>query len=75
MQLFIHTILVINSSISFCMKTGGLKSTFLIDRVIAGGGCEAAATVRTRCGWVMLGDHGRLVYGKRFPLKLKGAVY
>ena len=26
--------------------------TYLGDRVIAGGGCKAAATARTRCGWV-----------------------
>ena len=41
----------------------------------AGGGCEAAVTVITRCGWVMLRECGELLYGKRFPLKLKGTVY
>ena len=25
--------------------------TYLGDRVSAGGGCEAAVTARTRCGW------------------------
>ena len=25
--------------------------TYLGDRVSAGGGCETAATARTRCGW------------------------
>ena len=42
--------------------------------VNAGGGCEAAVTARTRCGWVKLRECGELLYG-RFPLKLKGAVY
>ena len=28
------------------------ESTYLGDRVSAGGGCEAAVTARTRCGWV-----------------------
>ena len=37
----------------------------------AGGGCEAAVT----CGWVKFMDFGELLYGRRFPLKLKGAVY
>ena len=27
--------------------------TYLVDRVSAGGGCEAAVTAGTRCGWVM----------------------
>ena len=27
--------------------------TYLGDRVSASGGCEAAVTARTRCGWVM----------------------
>ena len=42
--------------------------------VSAGGGCEAAVTARTRCGWAMLKECGEWLYG-RFPLKLKGAVY
>ena len=46
--------------------------TYLGDRVSAGGGCEAAVTARTRCGWV---KYSELLYGRRFPLRLKGAVY
>ena len=41
----------------------------------AGGGSEAAVTARTRCGWVKLRECSELLYGRRFPLKLKGAVY
>ena len=48
---------------------------YLVDRVSAGGGCEAAETARTRCGWVKIRDYGELLYGKRFPLCLKGAVH
>ena len=29
------------------------EHTYLGDRVSAGGGCEAAVTVRTGCGWVV----------------------
>ena len=43
--------------------------------VSAGGQCEADVTARTRCGWVKLRKCGELLYGRRFPLKLKGAVY
>ena len=44
-------------------------------RVSAGVGCEAAVTVRTRCGWVKFRECCELRYGRRFPLKLKGAVF
>ena len=49
--------------------------TYLGDRVSAGGECETAMTASTRCGWVKRRECGELLYGKRFPLKLKGAVY
>ena len=45
------------------------------DRVSAGGGCEAAVTARTRYGWVKLRECGELHYFRRFPLKMKGALY
>ena len=32
--------------------------TYLGDRVSTGGGCEAAVTARTRCGWAKLSDCG-----------------
>ena len=32
--------------------------TYLADRVSAGGGCEAAATVGTICGWVKFMECG-----------------
>ena len=49
--------------------------TYLGDRVSAGGGCEAAVTARTRCGWVKFRECGELLYDMRFPPKLIGAVY
>ena len=49
--------------------------TYLGDRVRVGGGCEAALTVRTRCWWIKFRECGKLLHGKRFPLKLKGIVY
>ena len=51
------------------------KFAYLVDRVSAGGGCEASVTERTRCGWVKFGKCGELLYGRRFRLELKGAVY
>ena len=41
----------------------------------AGGGCEAAVTARIRCGWVKHRECGELLFGRRFPLRLNGAVY
>ena len=41
----------------------------------AGGGCEAAVTARTRYEWAKFRESGELLYGRRFPLKLKGAVH
>ena len=32
-------------------------------------------TARTRCGWVRLRECGELLYIRRFPIELKGAVY
>ena len=49
--------------------------TYLCIRVIAGGGWQAAVTARTRCWWVKFWECGELLYGRRFPLRLIGAVY
>ena len=35
--------------------------TYLGERVSASGGCEAAVTARTRCGWVRLRECGELL--------------
>ena len=48
--------------------------TYLGDRVSRGGGCEAAVTA-SRCGWFKLRECSELLYGRIFPLRLKGAVY
>ena len=48
---------------------------YLCDWVSAVGGCEAAVTARTRCGWVKFMECGELLYDRRFPLRMKGAVY
>ena len=45
------------------------------DRVGACGGCETSVTSRTRYGRVKFAECGKLLYGKRFHLRLKGAVY
>ena len=52
-----------------------IEFTYHGDRVGVDGGCEAAVTARKSCGWAKLRECGELLYGRRFPLKLKGAVY
>ena len=49
--------------------------TYFGDRVSLGGGCEATVTARTRCWWGKLRGCNELLYGRRFPLRLKGAVH
>ena len=56
------------------MKTVS-EFTYRGDRVSASGGCEAAVSARTRYGWVWLRECHELLYGRRFPLKLKGVVH
>ena len=48
---------------------------YLDGRVSAGGGCEAAVTVRTRCEWVKFRECCELLICMIFPLRLKEAVY
>ena len=52
-----------------------MEFTYLGDRVSAGGGCEAAVTVRTRCVWVKFRQCSEFLYGRRFHLMLELAVY
>ena len=47
-----------------------IEFIYLDDMVSAVGGCEAAVTARTRCGWAKFRECGELLYC-RFPLKLK----
>ena len=49
--------------------------TYHGDRVSACEGCEAAVIARTRCVLAKFRECGQLLYGRRFPLKLKGTVY
>ena len=49
--------------------------TYLGNRVSAGGGCVTDVTARTRCGWVKFKECSDLLYGRRIPLELIGAVY
>ena len=54
------------------METVG-EFTYLGDWVSTGGGCEAAVTARTRCGWVNFKECSELLYDWRFSLI--GAVH
>ena len=45
-----------------CDEVGTVREfTYLGDRVSVGGGCEAAVTARTRCGWVKCRECGELL--------------
>ena len=48
---------------------------YLEDRLNTSGSCEAAVTARVRIGWVRFRECGELLFGNRFPLKMKGKVY
>ena len=62
--------------VKLCDEVGSVSEfTYLGGWVSADGGCEAAVTARTRCGWVKLRECGELLYGKWFPLRLIAAVY
>ena len=56
---------------SYVIKWKLREFTYLADS----GGCEAAVTARTRCGWVGFRKCGELLHGYRFPLDLKESVY
>ena len=49
--------------------------TYLIDWVNADVGCEASVTAKTRCRWAKSKECGELLCGKKFPLKVKRAIY
>ena len=51
---------------SFCHLGDGLN---------AGGGSEAAVTARTRIGLIKFRECGKLLYGRKFSLKMKGRIY
>ena len=48
---------------------------YLVNRLKASSGCDAAVTARVRIGWVRFGECGELSLGNRFPLKMKSKVY
>ena len=49
--------------------------TYFCGKVSAGGVCDVAVTAIAKCGWVMFWECSELLFGRRFPLMLKGAVY
>ena len=74
----LHSILcfAVKQEVKICDEVETVcEITYLGDRVSAGGECEAAVTARTRYGWVKFRECGELLYGRRFPLMLKGVVY
>ena len=41
----------------------------------ASGGSKSAVTVRTRMGWIKFRECGKLLYGRKLSLKMKGRIY
>ena len=48
--------------------------TYLGNWVSVGGVCEDAVMARTKCWWVKFRECSELLYDRRFPLMLNGAV-
>ena len=48
---------------------------YLGDMLSAGGGCMAAATVRTRSAWGKFREHVPLLTACALPMKLKGRLF
>ena len=48
---------------------------YLIDRAIAGGGCEAAVPAKVSIGWIRFRECGELLLRKRLVMKMKDKVY
>ena len=66
----------VEQEVKLCDEVATVREfTYLGDKVSAVGGCEAAVTAIARCGWVQFRECGELLYGGKFPLMLKGAVY
>ena len=62
--------------LSFFDQVDFVKSfCYLGDRLNASGGSEAAITARTRIGWIKFRECGKLLYGRKFSLKMKGKIY
>ncbi|XP_006813953.1 uncharacterized protein LOC102807557, partial [Saccoglossus kowalevskii] len=67
---------VVEQEEKLCDEVETVKEfTYLGDKVSVGGGCEVAVTARARFAWVKFRECGELLYGKRFPLEMKGIVY
>ena len=49
--------------------------SFLEDRLNASGGSDAPVTARTRIWWLKFRGCGKLFYGRKFLLKIKGRIY
>ena len=61
---------------SFFDQVDFVKSfCYLRDRLNASGESEAAVTARTRIGWTKIREGGKLLYGRKFSLKMKGRIY
>ena len=58
-----------------CNKVETVKGYYYLgDRLNASGGCEATVTARTRLGWKKFRECGKILFGKRFSLRLKGKL-
>ena len=62
--------------ISFFDQVDFVKSfCYLGDRLNASGESEAAVTAKTKNGWIKFRKCGKLLYRRKFSLKMKGRIY
>ena len=65
-----------DEEISFFYQVDFMKSfCYLGERLNASGGSEAAVTARTRIGWKKFRKCRKLLYGRKFSLKIKERFY
>ena len=61
--------------VSFFDQVDFVKSfCYFGDRLNVSGGSKAAVTTRTRIGWINFRECGKLLYGRKFSLKIKGFI-
>jgi len=62
--------------VKICDDVGTVKRfCYLGDQLSANDGCEAAVTARTRIRWIKFRECGKILFGKRYYLKMKDKIY
>ena len=63
---------IMDSIVKWCDEVETLNEfCYLKVKLNASGGCKTAFTARVRIGWERFKKYGELLFGNRFPLKIK----